>query len=103
MANHFNILAWIIPWTEEPGSLWGQEESNTTEHASSNNDNQDTEQFYHLKPSLEIPMKSHPHLNPNPDKYPSLLHRSGFVFSCLSTITQPVTFETGLFHSSQCL
>ena len=47
MANHFSILAWIIPWTGEPGSLWGQEESNTTEHASSNNDNQDTEQFYH--------------------------------------------------------
>ena len=21
MANHFNILAWEIPWTEEPGGL----------------------------------------------------------------------------------
>ena len=21
MATHFRILAWIIPWTEEPGSL----------------------------------------------------------------------------------
>ena len=22
MATHFNILAWRIPWTEEPGGLW---------------------------------------------------------------------------------
>ena len=22
MATHSNILAWIIPWTEEPGRLW---------------------------------------------------------------------------------
>ena len=27
MATHSSILAWIIPWTEEPGGLyspWGQ-------------------------------------------------------------------------------
>ena len=22
MATHTNILAWRIPWTEEPGGLW---------------------------------------------------------------------------------
>ena len=22
MANHSSVLAWRIPWTEEPGSLW---------------------------------------------------------------------------------
>ena len=22
MATHFGILAWKIPWTEEPGQLW---------------------------------------------------------------------------------
>ena len=22
MANHSSILAWRIPWTEEPGGLW---------------------------------------------------------------------------------
>ena len=22
MATHFSILAWRIPWTEEPGGLW---------------------------------------------------------------------------------
>ena len=22
LATHSNILAWIIPWTEEPGRLW---------------------------------------------------------------------------------
>ena len=33
MATHSSILAWRIPWTEEPGgySLQGCEESDTTE------------------------------------------------------------------------
>ena len=31
MATHFRILAWKIPWTEEPDSPWGRKESDTTE------------------------------------------------------------------------
>ena len=32
MATHSSILAWKIPWTEEPGELlWVAEESDTTE------------------------------------------------------------------------
>ena len=33
MATHSSILAWRIPWTEEPGSSspWGCKESDTTE------------------------------------------------------------------------
>ena len=34
MATHSSILAWRIPWTEEPGSYyspWGRKESDTTE------------------------------------------------------------------------
>ena len=33
MATHSNILAWKIPWTEEPGSYspWDQRESDMTE------------------------------------------------------------------------
>ena len=31
MANQCSILAWKIPWTEEPGSPWGCKESNTSE------------------------------------------------------------------------
>ena len=33
MATHSNILAWKIPWTEEPGSYspWDQREPDTTE------------------------------------------------------------------------
>ena len=33
MATHSNILAWRIPWTEEPASysLWGHKESGKTE------------------------------------------------------------------------
>ena len=25
MASHSSILAWRIPWTEEPGGLWSME------------------------------------------------------------------------------
>ena len=33
MATHSTVLAWRIPWTEEPGRLqsWGHKESDTTE------------------------------------------------------------------------
>ena len=34
MATHSNILAWKIPWTEEPSRLyspWGRKESDMTE------------------------------------------------------------------------
>ena len=36
MAAHSSILAWEIPWTEEPGGLQsrGHEESDTTERLS---------------------------------------------------------------------
>ena len=35
MATHSSILAWRIPWTEEPGVYgpWGRKESDTTEAA----------------------------------------------------------------------
>ena len=35
MATHSSILAWRIPWTEEPGRLQSMDhkESDTTEHA----------------------------------------------------------------------
>ena len=33
MATHSSVLAWGIPWTEDPGGLrpWGRRESDTTE------------------------------------------------------------------------
>ena len=33
MATHSSILAWRIPWTEEPGGLcpWGHNQSDMTE------------------------------------------------------------------------
>ena len=37
MATHSSILAWKIPWTEEPGRLyspWGQKELDTAERVS---------------------------------------------------------------------
>ena len=32
-ATHSSILAWKIPWTEEPGRFWGRTELDTIEHA----------------------------------------------------------------------
>ena len=31
MATHPSILAWKIPWMEEPGSPWGRKELDMTE------------------------------------------------------------------------
>jgi len=31
MATHSSTLTWKIPWTEEPGRLWGCKKSDTTE------------------------------------------------------------------------
>ena len=40
MATHSSILAWKIPWTEEPGRLygpWGHKESDMTEWLTQHN------------------------------------------------------------------
>ena len=37
LATHPSVLAWRIPWTEEPGrlhNLWGHKESDTTKRLS---------------------------------------------------------------------
>ena len=34
MATHPSILAWRIPWTEEPGGLWSMTEQLTLSHSS---------------------------------------------------------------------
>ena len=33
MATHLSILAWKIPWAEEPGKPQGHKESDVTEQA----------------------------------------------------------------------
>ena len=37
MTTHSSILAWRIPWTEEPRSPWGHKELDTTEQLNNNN------------------------------------------------------------------
>ena len=41
MTTHYSILAWDIPWTEEPGGLqpWGHKEIDTRQQRDSNNNN----------------------------------------------------------------
>ena len=43
MATHSRILAWRIPWTEEPGgySPWGPKASDVTERLDSKNPESD--------------------------------------------------------------
>jgi len=42
MATHSSILAWRIPWTEEPGSYspWAHKEMDTTERLSLSHDSE---------------------------------------------------------------
>ena len=52
VATHSSILAWKIPWTEEPGKLqsMGSKESDTTERLN---------HHHHLRESLSINEKMH--------------------------------------------
>ena len=57
MAIHLSILAWKIPWTEEPGgySPWSRKESDTTEQLSL------THSLTHLlthTPAINIPTRA---------------------------------------------
>ena len=41
MGTHSSILAWEIPWPEDPGRLyspWGRKESDTTERLNTHHD-----------------------------------------------------------------
>ena len=59
MVTHSCILAWRIPWTEEPGGLqgppWGHKESHTTEQLTlllSRGRSRDYFQMFGLSPSI---------------------------------------------------
>ena len=57
MATHASILAWRIPWTEEPDgfSSWGHKESDMTEQLSMDNEHS-TETPNGI--SMKMPLKS---------------------------------------------
>ena len=62
MATHFSILAWIIPWTEEPGGLQSirsqsqtqLRDSNTHTHTPSGRWNDDVDPFDFNQQKLEF-------------------------------------------------
>ena len=61
MANHSSILAWKIPWTEEPGGLqsMGCKESGTTEQLSLNAESLSHGLPRHLQPGCNaLPLYS---------------------------------------------
>ena len=48
MATHFNILAWEIPWTEEPGglqSMGSQSQTQLTTHTHTHTDAHDSSEL----------------------------------------------------------
>ena len=64
MATHSSILAWRIPWTEEPGgggySPWGHKELDTTKRLNNNRDSKGSARphFLFLILFLRIPKGS---------------------------------------------
>ena len=54
MAPHSSILAWRIPWTEEPGgySPWGRKEMDTTERLTHTHTHTHTHHSWHGVPAL---------------------------------------------------
>ena len=57
MATHFSILAWKIPWREEPDGLspWGCKESDMTVHAHKNSDDVDSKNNFIFNKCLLCP------------------------------------------------
>ena len=51
MATHSTTLVWEIPWTEEPGSPWSCEESDTTD-AIQQQQQQQQQQYVRVNPKL---------------------------------------------------
>ena len=64
MKTHSSILAWRIPWTEEPGgySPWGRKESDMTEQLHFN--------------QINGPLSASPHQLPENRRYCLLFHLS---------------------------
>ena len=47
MATHYSILAWRIPWTEEPGELYSVQ-PHRVEHNQTTNTVNNTQKFYFI-------------------------------------------------------
>ena len=60
MATHSSILAWKIPWTEEPGgySPWDHKESDKTEQLNANAYITVTEKSFYPGPTWIHPLES---------------------------------------------
>ena len=56
MATHSSILAWEIPWTEEPGRLqsMGSQESDTTEHLNDHQESSLEQRYTFLGPHTGV-------------------------------------------------
>ena len=55
MTTYSSILAWIIPWTEEPGGPWGHKESDTANL-----------HFHHESKANRVSLKDLDYVSPHP-------------------------------------
>ena len=90
MATHFSILAWRIPWTEEPGGLQSQFSSVAQSHPTLGNPmDYSTPGFpvHHLFPELaqthvhrvgDAVQPSHPLSSPSPPAFNLCQHQGLF-------------------------
>ena len=60
METHSNILAWEVPWTQEPGGLhpWSRKELETTQRLNNNKAGPRACCSHHLLGSTVIPTKT---------------------------------------------
>ena len=54
MATHFSILAWRIPWTEEPGGLWSVGSQSRTQLSDLARMHNVTVKYFGYKPVLRF-------------------------------------------------
>ena len=88
MATHSIIVAWRIPWTEEPGGLhpWGDKESDTietTEHIGA-----------HVRAHTHTHTHTYPHLHPHTFSMVNILQYGEFtLFILCLTIESPIALN----------
>ena len=73
MATHSSILAWKIPWSEEPGRLYpcGRKESDTTERLHSLTQDNKVPRLFTVKKSRHSEVRwVHSHRGPGPSRSP---------------------------------
>ena len=103
MATHSSILAWKIPWTEEPDRLqsMGSQESDTTQRLNHHHHhyyNTIQSSFTALKPLWVLPIYLHLPFNTWQPRMFLCVHSFAFPECHISGIAHLQPFQPGFFH-----